>query len=102
MSMQLRSISVPLFLLFTVCLSLHMASSRHDNRSPTRRFTPCCVQVTTIKNPISDKVTEYRRQPASSPCVEAIVLYTDKGQVCSSPRSSWVLKNLHGWKKRFA
>ncbi|XP_030254213.1 C-X-C motif chemokine 5-like [Sparus aurata] len=87
--MSPRILSIALLLLF-VC------SAYSDMRHPGSRLShPCCASVTTLN--ITDKVigNTYREKPAGpqSPCVHALLLKTNKGEVCVDPKSEWV-KNL--------
>uniref|UniRef100_A0AAY3ZZG4 Chemokine interleukin-8-like domain-containing protein n=1 Tax=Denticeps clupeoides TaxID=299321 RepID=A0AAY3ZZG4_9TELE len=64
-----------------------------DYRRPTKVLTKCCKRVSNATIP---KITAYREQMAFSPCVEAVVLYSDKKQFCTDPRAPWLPESLKG------
>ncbi|XP_036410659.1 C-C motif chemokine 8-like [Megalops cyprinoides] len=61
-------------------------------RRPTKVITSCCESVSKAR--ITFKVTGYKWQNALDPCVEAVIFYTEKGQVCSDPTARWVDKKM--------
>ncbi|KAJ8270386.1 hypothetical protein GJAV_G00113840 [Gymnothorax javanicus] len=63
-------------------------------RRPSKHTVTCCKEVS--PQPITSSVTGYKRQNALDPCVQAIIFYTAKGPVCSSPGAPWVHRKMKG------
>ncbi|XP_066565071.1 C-C motif chemokine 21b [Amia ocellicauda] len=61
-------------------------------RRPTKITTDCCEKVSKARIPYA--ITGYKRQNPLKPCVDAVIFYTDKGQICSDPEARWVEKKI--------
>ncbi|XP_052451986.1 C-C motif chemokine 12 isoform X1 [Carassius gibelio] len=68
-------------------------------RRPTRVGVSCCKEVSRGRIPASIKLMGYKHQNALSPCVDAIIFYTEKEKLCSDPKAPWIKNRLNGLKK---
>ncbi|KAK7118535.1 hypothetical protein R3I94_022128 [Phoxinus phoxinus] len=68
-------------------------------RRPTRVGVTCCKEVSRGRIPPEVKLIGYRHQNALSPCVDAIVFYTEKDKYCSDPTARWIQFRLKGLKE---
>ncbi|KAJ8384312.1 hypothetical protein AAFF_G00206690 [Aldrovandia affinis] len=80
------------FAILATLLVCGISAKESNFRRPTKVTTSCCELVSKAR--FSFNVTDYRRQNALGPCVEAVIFYTDGGQVCSDPRARWVQKKI--------
>ncbi|XP_051738894.1 C-C motif chemokine 20 isoform X1 [Ctenopharyngodon idella] len=68
-------------------------------RRPTRVGVTCCKVVSKGRIPPEIKLIGYKHQNALSPCVDAIIFYTEKDKYCSDPKARWIRQRLEGLKK---
>uniref|UniRef100_A0A8C1U1N3 Chemokine (C-C motif) ligand 34b, duplicate 4 n=1 Tax=Cyprinus carpio TaxID=7962 RepID=A0A8C1U1N3_CYPCA len=66
------------------------------NRRPTRVGVSCCKEVSKARIPPAIKLIGYKHQNALSPCVDAIIFYTEKEKYCSDPKARWIKDRLKG------
>ncbi|XP_036410908.1 chemokine (C-C motif) ligand 34b, duplicate 4 isoform X2 [Megalops cyprinoides] len=66
-------------------------------RRPTKVTTQCCKSVSRSKIP--HEIRAYKRQNALHPCVEAIVFYTNMGNICTNPKAKWIAEKIKGLKE---
>ncbi|XP_048031252.1 chemokine (C-C motif) ligand 34b, duplicate 4 isoform X2 [Megalobrama amblycephala] len=71
----------------------------NDYRRPTRVGVTCCKTVSKGRIPPETKLIGYKHQNALSPCVDAIIFYTEKDKYCSDPNARWIRQRLEGLKK---
>ncbi|KAG7487431.1 hypothetical protein MATL_G00023390 [Megalops atlanticus] len=74
-----------------------MTSVSASYRRPTKITTECCKSVSRAKIPY--EITAYKWQNALDPCVEAIIFYTNKGNICTNPEARWVKEKIKGLKE---
>ncbi|XP_067433752.1 C-C motif chemokine 20-like isoform X2 [Thunnus thynnus] len=88
----MRILTITLLLLSVCLCTLARPSRRHASKI----FTPCCVNLTSTD--ISSRIIgdSYEKQTAKEGCVEAIILRTSKGKVCSDPKAEWVKTLISG------
>ncbi|XP_016354407.1 C-C motif chemokine 8-like isoform X1 [Sinocyclocheilus anshuiensis] len=65
-------------------------------RRPTRVGVNCCKDVSKARIPPATKLIGYKQQNALSPCVDAIIFYTEKEKYCSDPKARWIQDRLKG------
>ncbi|KAI2646407.1 C-C motif chemokine 8 [Labeo rohita] len=65
-------------------------------RRPTRVGVSCCKEVSRARIPLTVKLVGYKQQNALSPCVDAIIFYTEKNKICSDPDARWIPARLRG------
>ncbi|XP_016395767.1 chemokine (C-C motif) ligand 34b, duplicate 4 isoform X1 [Sinocyclocheilus rhinocerous] len=65
-------------------------------RRPTRVGVSCCKDVSKARIPPAIKLIGYKHQNALSPCVDAIIFYTEKEKYCSDPKARWIQDRLKG------
>ncbi|XP_016134545.1 C-C motif chemokine 8-like isoform X1 [Sinocyclocheilus grahami] len=63
-------------------------------RRPTRVGVSCCKDVSKARIPPATKLIGYKQQNALSPCVDAIIFYTEKEKYCSDPKARWIQDRL--------
>ncbi|XP_051538127.1 C-C motif chemokine 2-like [Myxocyprinus asiaticus] len=76
---------------------LHLPSEEQMSTvQPTtvNSMVSCCMQVLKARIPPEIKLTGFKRQYAFTPCVDAIVFYTEKQQFCSDPQADWITQRL--------
>ncbi|XP_042570449.1 C-C motif chemokine 8-like [Cyprinus carpio] len=65
-------------------------------RRPIQDGVSCCKNVTKARIPSTIKLIGYKHQNALSPCVDAIIFYTEKEKYCSDPKARWIKDRLKG------
>ncbi|XP_051538120.1 uncharacterized protein LOC127431631 isoform X2 [Myxocyprinus asiaticus] len=76
---------------------LHLPSEEQMSTvQPTtvNSMVSCCMQVLKARIPPEIKLTGFKRQYAFTPCVDAIIFYTEKQQFCSDPQADWITQRL--------
>uniref|UniRef100_A0A8C1HVZ8 Chemokine (C-C motif) ligand 34b, duplicate 4 n=1 Tax=Cyprinus carpio carpio TaxID=630221 RepID=A0A8C1HVZ8_CYPCA len=68
----------------------------YTDRRPTRVGVSCCKEVSKARIPPAIKLIGYKHQNALSPCVDAIIFYTEKEKYCSDPKVRWIKDRLKG------
>ncbi|XP_077101141.1 chemokine (C-C motif) ligand 34b, duplicate 4 isoform X2 [Siphateles boraxobius] len=84
-----------LMIIVLVCVTAQQVNYRR----PTRVGVTCCKEVSKGRIPPEVKLIGYRHQNALSPCVDAIVFYTEKDKYCSDPTARWIQFRLKGLKE---
>ncbi|XP_026056974.1 C-C motif chemokine 12-like [Carassius auratus] len=84
-----------LMMLVLVCVT----AQQHNYRRPTRVGVSCCKEVSKARIPASIKLMGYKHQNALSPCVDAVIFYTEKEKLCSDPKAPWIKNRLNGLKR---
>uniref|UniRef100_A0A673NA10 Chemokine (C-C motif) ligand 34b, duplicate 4 n=1 Tax=Sinocyclocheilus rhinocerous TaxID=307959 RepID=A0A673NA10_9TELE len=59
----------------------------------------CCKEVSKGRIPAAIKLIGYKHQNALSPCVDAIIFYTEKEKFCSDPKALWIQNRLKDLKE---
>ncbi|XP_051738895.1 C-C motif chemokine 20 isoform X2 [Ctenopharyngodon idella] len=85
-----------LMMMVLVCVTEQQVN---DFRRPTRVGVTCCKVVSKGRIPPEIKLIGYKHQNALSPCVDAIIFYTEKDKYCSDPKARWIRQRLEGLKK---
>uniref|UniRef100_A0A8C2FFV8 Chemokine (C-C motif) ligand 34b, duplicate 4 n=1 Tax=Cyprinus carpio TaxID=7962 RepID=A0A8C2FFV8_CYPCA len=82
---------------YTVCTQYKISISFSlSDRRPTRVGVSCCKEVSKARIPPAIKLIGYKHQNALSPCVDAIIFYTEKEKYCSDPKVRWIKDRLKG------
>ncbi|XP_075905111.1 C-C motif chemokine 2-like [Nelusetta ayraudi] len=81
---------VTLIVLLLLASSPDAAAGRSRNFRFPARPKLCCMEVSTEDISHAVTGTTYRRPSAKKPCVNAIILKTDRGSVCVDPTRKWV------------
>uniref|UniRef100_A0A8C1U253 Chemokine (C-C motif) ligand 34b, duplicate 4 n=1 Tax=Cyprinus carpio TaxID=7962 RepID=A0A8C1U253_CYPCA len=82
---------------YTVCTQYKISISFSlSDRRPTRVGVSCCKEVSKARIPPAIKLIGYKHQNALSPCVDAIIFYTEKEKYCSDPKARWIKDRLKG------
>ncbi|XP_073686426.1 chemokine (C-C motif) ligand 34b, duplicate 4 isoform X1 [Garra rufa] len=68
-------------------------------RRPTRVGVSCCKEVSRARIPAEIELVGYKHQNALSPCVDAIIFYTEKEKICSDPAARWIKGRMNGLKE---
>uniref|UniRef100_A0A8C1IIV9 Chemokine (C-C motif) ligand 34b, duplicate 4 n=1 Tax=Cyprinus carpio TaxID=7962 RepID=A0A8C1IIV9_CYPCA len=84
-----------LMMMVLVCVTISISISLSDRR-PTRVGVSCCKEVSKGRIPAAIKLIGYKHQNALSPCVDAIIFYTEKEKYCSDPKAPWIKNRLNG------
>nr|AXF84143.1 chemokine ligand 34b [Ctenopharyngodon idella] len=82
-----------LMMMVLVCVTEQQVN---DFRRPTRVGVTCCKVVSKGRIPPEIKLIGYKHQNALSPCVDAIIFYTEKDKYCSDPKARWIRQRLEG------
>nr|AXF84144.1 chemokine ligand 34b [Ctenopharyngodon idella] len=85
-----------LMMMVLVCVTEQQVN---EFRRPTRVGVTCCKVVSKGRIPAEIKLIGYKHQNALSPCVNAIIFYTEKDKYCSDPKARWIRQRLEGLKK---
>uniref|UniRef100_A0A8C1WXB8 Chemokine (C-C motif) ligand 34b, duplicate 4 n=1 Tax=Cyprinus carpio TaxID=7962 RepID=A0A8C1WXB8_CYPCA len=81
-----------LMMMVLVCVT----AQQPNYRRPTRVGVSCCKEVSKGRIPATIKLIGYKHQNALSPCVDAIIFYTEKEKFCSDPKAPWIQNSLKG------
>uniref|UniRef100_A0A8C1X049 Chemokine (C-C motif) ligand 34b, duplicate 4 n=1 Tax=Cyprinus carpio TaxID=7962 RepID=A0A8C1X049_CYPCA len=81
-----------LMMMVLVCVT----AQQPNYRRPTRVGVSCCKEVSKGRIPATIKLIGYKHQNALSPCVDAIIFYTEKEKYCSDPKALWIKNRLKG------
>ncbi|KAK2870216.1 hypothetical protein Q8A67_024608 [Cirrhinus molitorella] len=87
-------LKLALMMMVLVCVT-----AQQNYRRPTRVGVSCCKEVSKGKIPAAIKLIGYKHQNALSPCVDAIIFYTEKDKICSDPKARWIKERLNGLDK---
>ncbi|KAG5847296.1 C-C motif chemokine 20-like [Anguilla anguilla] len=79
--------------MLVILLACGITAQLSKLRRPNKGTISCCQSVS--KMPITYGVTGYKQQKANGRCVDAIIFYTEKGEVCSHPEAHWVKKKMN-------
>ncbi|XP_043082762.1 chemokine (C-C motif) ligand 34b, duplicate 4 isoform X2 [Puntigrus tetrazona] len=93
--MQLRWKLALMMMMILACVT----AQQSNYRRPTRVGVNCCRDVSKGRIPFSVKLIGYKRQNALSPCVDAIIFYTEKEKFCSDPKAAWIENRTKGLKE---
>ncbi|XP_073687023.1 eotaxin-like isoform X2 [Garra rufa] len=81
-----------LMMMVLVCVTAQQVNYRR----PTRVGVSCCKEVSRARIPATIKLIGYKHQNALSPCVDAIIFYTEKEKICSDPKARWIQDRKRG------
>ncbi|XP_050958272.1 C-C motif chemokine 8 isoform X2 [Labeo rohita] len=84
-----------LMMMVLVCVT----AQQSNYRRPTRVGVSCCKEVSRARIPLTVKLVGYKQQNALSPCVDAIIFYTEKNKICSDPDARWIPARLRDLKE---
>ncbi|XP_048031253.1 C-C motif chemokine 20-like [Megalobrama amblycephala] len=76
-----------LMMMVLVCVTEQQVN---NFRRPARVGVTCCKVVSKRRIPPEIKLIGYKHQNALSPCVDAIIFYTEKDKYCSDPNARWI------------
>ncbi|XP_026093263.1 C-C motif chemokine 8 isoform X1 [Carassius auratus] len=85
-----RLISVAVLIALMGCFT----GALGNYRRPTRVGVSCCKEVSRARIPATTTLIGYKHQNALSPCVDAIIFYTEKEKYCSDPKARWIKDRL--------
>ncbi|XP_051542534.1 chemokine (C-C motif) ligand 34b, duplicate 4 isoform X2 [Myxocyprinus asiaticus] len=86
---------IMLMLMVLVCVT----EQQGGYRRPTKVGVNCCKEVSRARIPLEIKLIGYKHQNALTPCVDAIIFYTEKEKYCSDPKARWISPRLKGLKE---
>ncbi|XP_073686427.1 chemokine (C-C motif) ligand 34b, duplicate 4 isoform X2 [Garra rufa] len=84
-----------LMMMVLVCVTAQQVNYRR----PTRVGVSCCKEVSRARIPAEIELVGYKHQNALSPCVDAIIFYTEKEKICSDPAARWIKGRMNGLKE---
>ncbi|XP_051542533.1 chemokine (C-C motif) ligand 34b, duplicate 4 isoform X1 [Myxocyprinus asiaticus] len=89
------------FFTFAVLITLMgcFTGAQGNYRRPTKVGVNCCKEVSRARIPLEIKLIGYKHQNALTPCVDAIIFYTEKEKYCSDPKARWISPRLKGLKE---
>ncbi|XP_059390615.1 C-C motif chemokine 8-like isoform X2 [Carassius carassius] len=79
-----------LMMMVIVCVTAQQVNYRR----PTRVGVSCCKEVSRARIPATTTLIGYKHQNALSPCVDAIIFYTEREKYCSDPKARWIKDRL--------
>uniref|UniRef100_A0A4W4ERP3 Chemokine interleukin-8-like domain-containing protein n=1 Tax=Electrophorus electricus TaxID=8005 RepID=A0A4W4ERP3_ELEEL len=83
-----------LAVLLAICGCIGIASG--NLRRPAKVGLVCCKAVSKAMIPSGIKLIGYKHQNALSPCVQAVLFFSETEKYCSDPTARWIPRKLKG------